>query len=254
MNVWKLEWLRLVRTRRLFVLVAVFVIFGLIGALTAKYLPQLLSSASSETGLHITLLSEPKPVDGFAQYVKNVLQVGLLAAVIVAAYSLAIDAKPSLSAFYRTRITSVSTLIMPRFVIVTSVTLVSYVLGLLVAWYETAVLIGGAPAGDVLLGTAYMALYWVYGIAAVALVASCVRSYLATVGWSLAVIWLLPLIGIFKSIDEWLPSSLTTSLDSMLRGQHDGGFFVRSAIVTVLATAAFLVISLMRFRAREVDS
>lgn len=38
MNLWRLEWLRLTRTRRLVAIVGVYLFFGLTGPLTARYL------------------------------------------------------------------------------------------------------------------------------------------------------------------------------------------------------------------------
>ena len=43
MTLWRLEWLRLVRTRRLVVIIAVYVFFGLTGPLSARYLGEILN-------------------------------------------------------------------------------------------------------------------------------------------------------------------------------------------------------------------
>ena len=51
MSLVRLEWLRLWRTYRLLVLVVVFAFFGLLGPLTAAYLPEIISLASQSEDL-----------------------------------------------------------------------------------------------------------------------------------------------------------------------------------------------------------
>ena len=41
MSLWRLEWLRLVRSRRLVALAGVYVFFGFVGPLTARYLGEI---------------------------------------------------------------------------------------------------------------------------------------------------------------------------------------------------------------------
>ena len=61
MNLWRLEWLRLVRTHRLLVLLGVYLFFGLTGPLTARYLPQILAALGTE-GIRVEF---PAPVPAF---------------------------------------------------------------------------------------------------------------------------------------------------------------------------------------------
>ena len=43
MTLWRLEWARLVRTRRLVALLAVYLFFGALGPLTVRYLQQIVN-------------------------------------------------------------------------------------------------------------------------------------------------------------------------------------------------------------------
>ena len=56
MSIWRVEWLRLFRTRRWIALVAVFLLLGLTNPLVTKYLGQLLSnSTGGESYIHFTV-------------------------------------------------------------------------------------------------------------------------------------------------------------------------------------------------------
>ena len=101
MNLWRLEWLRLARTRRLAALIGVYLFFGLTGPLTARYLEQILGSLGTE-GVRIEF-PQPKPADGIVQFMGNVSQIGLLVVVLVAASALAFDARREMAVFLRTR-------------------------------------------------------------------------------------------------------------------------------------------------------
>lgn len=246
MNLWQLEWLRMLRTKRLLVMVASFVLFGFAGPLTSRYLPDLLA----RTGGQVTvILPPPTPLDGIDSFLQSATQLGVLVAVVVAAAALSFDATPGLAAFYRTRVVQSWRLVMPRYIVVTMVVIGCLVAGTLAAWYETAIVLGGLPASRMLLGTALECLYFAFVIATVAFAASLVRGTLATVGVSLAILLTLPIAGSIQGLHRWLPSTLASSLSDVLRPSPPP--FVAAASA-VLCTIGFLTVSAILLSRREV--
>ena len=79
MNLWKLELLRLQRTWRGPGLLVVFLLFGVLGPITARYMELILGSLSTD-GVEITFPA-PVPADGMIQYLGNAQQVGLIAVI-----------------------------------------------------------------------------------------------------------------------------------------------------------------------------
>jgi ABC-2 type transport system permease protein len=75
------ELLESVRSYKLFIMLIVFFIFGIMSPLTAKLLPELLSSMVPE-GITITL-TEPAAIDSWMQFFKNVSQMGLIVMLLV---------------------------------------------------------------------------------------------------------------------------------------------------------------------------
>lgn len=254
MNIWKLEWLRLVRTKRIVILLVVFVAFGLIGPLGARYLPELINNSPNNGGITVTVTAKPKPVDGYVQYMSNVSQLGTLVAVIIAAYSLAIDAKTNLSVYYRTRIKQVTKLILSRFVVITMATVGTFIIGTIAAWYETTALLGNISIKNLIVGALYISIYWIFSIATVALAASFVRGLLATVGLSLGMLISFPLLSVIKPISHWLPSELVGSLSALVGNQHTAAYYFRPTVITLCATVISLGIALWRFKVREIES
>lgn len=218
MSLWRLEWLRLVRTHRLLVAVGVYVFFGLTGPLTARYLSQILGRLGTE-GIRVEF-PEPAPADGIAQFVGNVSQIGLLVVVLVAASALAFDARREMAVFLRTRVRQVRDVVIPAYAVSAGAAVAALLAGSLAAWYETAVLLG-PPAPDAMLaGMAYGALFLTFVVAVVAFVASVVRGVLAAAGVSLVALLVLALVGNVEPVGRWLPTHLSGAMTGLVRGEH----------------------------------
>jgi ABC-2 type transport system permease protein len=251
MSLWRLELLRLLRTRRGLALLSVYVLFGFIGPLTARYLNDLLELAGDDLEGATIELPDAVPSDGMAQYVANAMQVGLVVTVVVAAGSLALDATPEMGAFLRTRVRSVWRLLLPRLVVSVVAIALAFTLGALVAWYETWALLGGLPARDVLAGIALGLVFLAYVVAVTAAAAQWTKGVLATVMVSLLSLLVLPVVGAADVIGRWLPSGLATALADLPAGKHDFGHYLGPAAVTLVTTAVLIRVALIGARRRE---
>jgi ABC-2 type transport system permease protein len=247
MDPWRLEWLRLTRTPRGLVVLLVYLFFGLVGPLMAKYVARIAKMASSG----ITILVPPaKPADGIVNYVNQVSQTGLLVVVVVAAGALSFDARRGLATFYRTHAPTAFALIWPRYVANTALAVLAYLLGTLAAWYETALVLGAVPANRVLLGVVCEAVFLAFAVAVVAAAATLGGSTLATVGIAIGALLVLPILGTVAAVRPWLPSSLASAPAALLTDPGIGDL-ARAATVTVLATAALVRLASHRSARRE---
>ncbi len=236
MTLWKLEWLRLTRTKRIVGLVGVYLFFGFLGPLTARYMEQILEGFGGDVQI---IVPEPVAADGITAYVSNAAQIGLLVSVGIAAGALAFDARPQMGIFLRTRVGHVRDILTPRFVVMTAAVVGAFVLGSVAALYESIVLMGSLSISGWALGTLLGSLYLAFAVAVVAAVSARANSVLATVMITVGVLLALPILGIAPAIAEWLPSHLVGAIDGLVR---DAGFgeYVRSIIVTLALTAGSL--------------
>jgi ABC-2 type transport system permease protein len=120
----------------------VFVLLGLDVPILDHFLPEILKHAG-EDGVRISL-PPPTPAQALSDVDSNFSQLGTLVTIIIAAVTLALDAHPTLATFYRTRAQRPSTLLLPRWAVITLGVVAC--LGILSAWYETAVVIATPPA------------------------------------------------------------------------------------------------------------
>ena len=247
MNLWRLEWLRLLRTRSWIALGAVFLFFGLLGPISARYMEQILQRFAGDVSI---ILPPPTPATGLEQYLGNVMQIGLLVVLAVAAGALAFDQPVERAAFYRSRVRSVWRLLAPRVAVVTLATVAAFVLGTLGAWYETVVLLGDLPADAMLLGMLLTSLYLAFAVAVTAAASSFVRTPLAIVPVAAVLLMLVPALGLIGALRDWLPSVLLGSLVGLVVGVPPGEY-LRAALVTLAATAVLLWFASARLQQRE---
>jgi ABC-2 type transport system permease protein len=249
MNGWRLEWLRLRRSGRGIALIGVFTAYGLLGPFVARYLADLVKHLGSDSAISVTV-RPPVPKDGIISYVNQVSQIGLIVAVIVAAGALAIDSRPGVSSFFRTRTATMWQLMTPRYVVPTLAAVVAYTLGMLVAWYETTLLIGAVPVRPLVGGILCQSTFLVFAIAVVSLSASLARGTLGSIGIAFAILLFLPLLGTIGAMHDWLPTTLASAPVGLLNGASIGDYAPALAAALVL-TPLLLTWAVMRLRRRD---
>ena len=249
MSLWRLEWLRLVRTPRAISLAVVFVAVGLIEPVVTKYQSKIFARVGN--GVKI-IAPPPTPADGLNGYVSEVALVGLILVVVLAAGALTFDANKGRAIFLRTRVAGSWQLIAPRVAVTAAAAAVAYLLGTLAAWYETSLLLGSLPAVRVLAGVMCGAVYLTFAVAVTALAASLVRSTIATVGIAFVILLALPVLGSVRVIERWLPSALVSAPVQLVNGAHQLGYFWPALVVAAAASAAALAAATSRLNAREV--
>lgn len=247
MTLWRVELLRLVRTGRLWIVMGVYALFGVLGPLSARYLPEIIERFGG--GVEVTV-AETTPVDAMGQFFSNAGQLGLLAVLAVAAGALTFDARPEWAAFLRTRARSMAHLVLPRVVMPTLAGVAALATGTAIAAALTAVMIGGLSVTDLVLGTLFGGLYLAFVVSVVALAASVTSQAVTTVLLSVGVLVLLPILQVVSAIEPWLPSRLLGATTALLAGVP-AAELLKATVVTIVVTAALLVVAIRRLDARE---
>jgi ABC-2 type transport system permease protein len=247
-SLWRLEWLRVARTRRLLSIVGVYVFFGLIGPLSARYIGEIVNRFAAG-GVKVEFPT-PRPVDGIAQFTSNATQLGLLVVVLVAASALAFDARREMAVFLRTRV-GVGSVVLVAYAVNAAAAVAGFAAGVAAAWYETAVLLGAPPTGRMVAGTGYGAIFLGFAVAVTALAAAVTRSPLGTAGLTVAVLLGMSVLSVVHPVARWLPTSLAGAMPALVRGTAPGDYLPAVAVAVVVA-AACLALAVRLARRREV--
>jgi ABC-2 type transport system permease protein len=246
-NLWRLELLRLLRTHRWLLLFGIYLFFAVAGPLTARYFGAIMERFGGEIQI---VMPDPRPVDGLLQFLDNGGLFGLLAVVVVGASALALDARPEIAAFLRSRTDRPARLLLPRYVVTVAAGVAALVAGTVVTWLVTASLLGRMPVGPVAAGTVLGALYLAFVVAVVAAVAGFVRSQVAAVFATFAVLFVLPMFAMVGAIKPWMPSELLYAGVALVEGEPLGDF-ARATAVALVASAGLLGLAAWRFERRE---
>lgn len=247
MTLWRLHWLRLTRTARLWTLLGLYVFFGVTGPLSARYINEIIARAGG--GLKIEA-PDPTPLDGMLQFVGNAGQLGVLAIVIVAAGALAIDSRPEWGAFLRTRVPRSTDLVVPAVVVTSVAAVVATALGTGIAWLVTDLLLGALDAGDVLVGLVLSAVYVAFVVAVTAATAATTRSTLSTVLVAIGVLIGLPVLALLPPVEPWIPSELLGAPVDLLVGRPLSEL-LRATATAIVAIPALTLWASRRLAGRE---
>lgn len=239
MSLWRLEWLRLVRTKRLFALFAVYVFFGLTSPALARYMGELLDRFGG--GVQI-VTKAPTPIDGLVTYTSNVNQIGLLVFALVVSGAVAFDAQREMAVFLRTRVAGYRALLVPKYVMTVGAGVLAYFVGVLVCWYGTILLLDGVDAVGVLTGAFLGALYLAFIGAVAAVLGSRLDSVVTTAVGTLGIALALGIVGTIGGLGSWLPSNLLGALTA-LAGGGEPSAYAKAIVVTVVATIALLAVA-----------
>ena len=247
MTVWRLERIRLLRTLRWVGLLASYVVFGISMPIVTRYQDALFRNLGGD----VRVIAPPAtPPQGIAAYLQNAMQIGLLVSVLIAAGSLAFDAKPEWAAFLRTRSPSLARIVVPKFAVNAVATAICFALGLTAAWLGTVALIGSVPVAALLAGGAFGALYLAFAVGVVAFAAGLSRSVLGAGGIALVILIVLPVLAKIPALEHWLPSALVGSATDIARGAAPTDY-LPAAAVAVVSTAGLLWGSARLLQRRE---
>ncbi len=249
MSLWRLEWLRLVRTPRAVALGVVFVFIGLIEPVAARYESTIVGHLGGGTRVAVP---PPTPADGIRSYVTEVTFIGLILVVAFAAGAMSFDTRHGLATFLRTRVVSIWQLVTPRFTVNAAAAVLAYLLGTLGAWYETRVLIGPLPAGGMLGGMLCGAVYFTFAVAVAAFAASVVRSTIGAIGTALVILIMLPIASVIRPVARWLPSALVSAPVDLVNGTEHLSYFWPALAVSVAAGALALLLAARQLQGREI--
>jgi ABC-2 type transport system permease protein len=244
MTPWALERVRLFRTVRWAAIVGPYLLFGIAMPIVTRYQEALFRNIGGDLRV---IAPEPTGPQAIAAYLQNATQLGLIVSVLVAAGSLAFDARPEWAMFLRTRTRSLREIVIPKVVTNGAVIATAFAVGLAAAWIVTRVLIEPVPVVAMLGGAACGAVYLAFMVSVVAFAAGITRSVLAVSGVTIAVLIVLPLIGQLGIAERWLPSALVGAPTELASGAS----ITRFAPALASSVAVALVLVFLAVRALE---
>ena len=195
------------RTKRVIVVGAVFLLFGLMSPLLAKFTPQMLTMVEG-TEQFADLIPEPTTADSLVQYVKNLTQFGFILAILLGMGAVAGEKERGTAAMILSKPLPRWAFLLSKFVAQGVVYFVALLLGTLGAYYYTLVLFEPLALGPFLFGGMLLWL-WALVFTAVTLLGSTVgKSTGGAAGLALLGAVVLLILGSIPPVGQFFPSAL----------------------------------------------
>lgn len=246
----KKEFCEILRTYKLLIMLAVFLILGMMNPLTAKLTPKLLEEFMPK-GMDITIL-EPTAADSWAQFFKNVPQMGLVVLVIVFSGIMANEFSRGTLINMLTKGLPRKIVILSKFTMASLVWTVSYILCFIVSYAYTVYFWDGNDTGKIIFSVFCL---WLFGILLMAvemfgsvLLNSSYGCLLFTGGF----IVLLFIINIVPKLQKYNPIGLASKNMAFLTGEMVIKDFTAPILISGILTVVCLVVSISIFNKKQV--
>lgn len=245
----KKEFTENLRTYKLMIMIVVFLIFGVMSPLFAKFTPEILKAA----GLDASALGmgSPTAVDSFAQFFKNVGQLGLFVIVIAFSGIMANELSKGTLINILTKGMKRSTVILSKFTMATVIWTVSYLLCLAVTYAYTAYYFTIENISNVFLTFSSM---WLFGMLLVAIVIlggvlfkSIYGSLLLTGG----IVVVMTIVNIAPKLQKYNPITLSTHNMQLITAQKVPLDFMPAVIICAVLTIVSVIASIMIFNKKQ---
>ncbi|NJN53857.1 MAG: YhfC family intramembrane metalloprotease [Anaerolineae bacterium] len=241
------------RTRRVLVVAAIFLVFGLTSPLLAKFTPQLLTSIEGAEQF-AALIPEPTTADAVAQYIENITQFGFILVIVLGMGAVAGEKERGTAVMILSKPLPRWSFLLSKLITQGAVFGLALLLAALGAYYYTAVLFGGLAFGPFLLGNVLLWL-WLMVLATVTLLGSTIAdSTVAAAGIAFVGAVILLLAGSLPHIGPLMPSGLvawasqlgletatSTTLSASVPPTNGGALVMAIVLIVVLIITSMAV-------------
>jgi ABC-2 type transport system permease protein len=202
------EFLELIRTKRVFILLAIFVLFGMLSPVLARFVQEIINMAMGGAELPVEIPAATW-IDGWSQLYKNLAQMGNLCIIFLFMSSVSGEKQSGSAALTLTKNLSSTGFILAKYISAAIVLLVTLFVSLAVCYGYTYYLFGEAGSfADVLMGMVFYALFNFVLLAAVVLCSTLSRSAIVSALTAFGAFIALTLSNYLPAIGKYMPGIL----------------------------------------------
>ncbi len=244
------EWVEALRSYRILILGAVFLLLGIMNPLSAKFLPELVNAMMPE-GMTIAL-AQPQALDSYLQFFKNVPQIGLIVLVVVFSGMLPRELQNGTLVNLLTKGLTRSSVALAKLLCSILLWSGAYLLCFVVTYGYTVFLFPGERVTG--LGLAALCL-WLFGVLLLSvaflggvLFKNSYGSLLLTAGFTGALF----LLNILPQAQRVNPVMLASGCAALLNAGAPPGDFTLPIVFAAGGTVLFTVLSVLLFRKKRI--
>lgn len=232
------------RSRRLIIVCAVFLVFGMISPLLAKFTPQLLGSIE-EAQQFAELIPEPTIDDAYDQYIRNITQFGFILAILLGMGAIAGEKERGTASMILSKPLSRGFFVVSKYVAQSAVYLLAFILAAIAATYYMVILFDTVNL-VAFLAINLLLLAWLLVFAAITLLGSAIgRTTVAAGGMAFLGSVLVFLLGSIPQFGALAPGGLIVWANQLAVGEsvapNTGALAMSLVFVLILLITAVAV-------------
>lgn len=245
----KKELLEQIRTYKLLIFLAAFLVFGLMSPLLAKLMPDILSSMDMG-GIQLEL-PNPTVMDAYAQFFKNLTQMGILVLLLVFGGSLSGEFIKGTLLQILAKGLSRTTVILAKYTAAVLIWTGGFLLSVVINYIYTLYLFGEEHLPNLFLSLFCL---WLFGIFLISLIfLSSTIAPGAFGGLILSVIALAAMLmgNISDKVEKYNPVTLVSVNTALLNGTRNAETVYLTIIITAVLTIVALLLSVLLFKKKR---
>lgn len=246
----KKEFFEIIKTNKMIILPAIFIFFGLLSPITAKYTPQLLESMFKSYGMPSIKLPDPVFTDSYAQLFKNVTQLCFIIILVFAGTIVGEKVKGTVM-LVLTKPVSRANFIISKFIAAIALYSISFILACSACVYYTSLLFPEYYNNHLALSLFSLWAYGTFFIAMAIFSSTISKSFAAASILGIAGFLLVSGSTIIPYVSKYSPGILGTLGLEILTGKSASADLIAPLAVTIFLAAAFIVGSVFVFRNQE---
>ncbi|SHI58231.1 ABC-2 type transport system permease protein [Clostridium cavendishii DSM 21758] len=235
----KKELIEQVRTYKLFIFLAVLFVFGMVSPLFAKIMPDIISSMNTQ-GVEIKI---PKPtyIDAYAQFLKNIGQMGIFALLLIFSGLLSNDVTKGTLVNMVSKGLSRRVIILAKLSSAVLIWTLGYLIAIATNYIYTFYLFGEHSVNNLVLALFSLWLFGVFLISIIILGSTIVKGSYGGLILTAIIYGSLALINLFPKIIKFNPYTLTSKNMDLITDKME----IRDIKVTIITTVVLIVIALV---------
>lgn len=250
----KYDFFFLLKTHKVTVFVAVFVLFSILSPLTAKYIGEILEALTGGTDIVIDF-GTPTVYTAYEQYISDLYETIFFVVLFVSVSIFIRDKSRGLATLIFSKPVNRTKYVLSKYISFMVMIIVSTVVGYLIFTYYTYFLFDEVFFAK---GLGMIALYVLYlaFISSIAMFFAIItKHYLPAISLTFGVYILISILTIFGDIAvfEVLPGMLINSIVGILYDLNDTTVFVWNIVVTSLSTAGFIGLSIWKIQKLDIN-
>lgn len=227
----KKEWLELIRTKKFFILLCIFALFGMMGPVAAKYMQQIIAMAM---GSSAPISVQPATwMDSWSQFYSNAFQMGSLCSIFIFMGCITNEKVSGAAALTLTKNLSHAKFVLAKYVAAITSFLISFVCAIIICYVYTYLLFGFAGELNNIIFGGFMYIMVIITLISITVLASALSN-------SITVSALLSFMGfVFITISSYIPVIGDIMPGALLSKvvKHTTGVSSESVLLSFLAVA-----------------